>query len=766
MNVRAISEAELPCEEKTPIRSGTAFSLGLALSFAAGIVLSNAKLACGKVPLCAAFCGCLSPYSAGAAFVGAALSAIISGKFNEQLAELISILLITAARALLPLCRSRAGTAAASGTAYLAACIFTGALSGMSAMAAAAAVFRSLVCAGASFFFRTAHNAFFSGKHAFCGDSTGIACAVACAILSAAVISFFSEMSFNLGICLLIMVCGGAAGLGRLRGGTAAGILASFSLILSGISEAGGGGAKLAVAACMGCAAAGLLSPRGRFPSAAGALFTMSAVLALLGFPSASSGYIMSSAVGLAAYIVMPERVWTGIFSFSSRSSAQSGRTSRFAMEAISSALNSAAEDSAAAARIYERRIPVYELSAEVCKAVCKNCRCCEICRHAVSGGRSDEFRRAENITSDKGYITAAELPKGFSDCRHREEIAEYFCVAYRRLNRIRNERRKLEAMRLTVCSAIKASAGSFSGYAELSARRGRICSELSSAAEKALADMGAADASAAVYSGIKGELYIEAYCRSISECEPEAISEALSAALGTETEPAEVTEYGGRLRIACTSLTDIAADFGTAALSGREALSGDSAKCFFDGSGKLWAILSDGMGSGEEAAAESGITLSLLSRLVRLGIPPKAAAAYTNSILLTKSEDEIFATADILGIDLFSGEARLYKYGAAFTSVLTKSGFTELSACTPPLGIIPEVFCEERSFHLSAGDSVLMMTDGVPEEIYPKVKEALTVCRKEGVSAQAAAQRICELVPTNGGKPADDVTVTVIFLY
>lgn len=763
MNVRAALETEIHCEEKAPIRSGTAFSLGIALSFSAGIVLSNAELACGKVPLCAAFCGCLSPYSAGAAFVGAALSAIISQKFNERLAELISLLLITAARAMLPACRSRTGTALTAGTAYLAAAIFTGVISGMSAAAAAAAVFRSLVCGGAAFFFRTAHSAFLSGRQMFCGDSMGISCAVACALLSAAVISFFSEMSFNFGIFLLITVCGGASGIGRLRGGTAAGILASFSIVLSGISEAGGGGAKLAAAACIGCTAMGLMSPKGRFASSAAGLFTMSAVLALLGFPAASSGFIMSSAIGLAAYIVIPERLWTGMFSFSSR---KTDRTSRFAMEAISSALNSAAEDSAAAARIFERRIPVYELSAEVCKAVCKNCRCREICRHALSNGRSDEFRRAENIAADKGFITAAELPRGFSDCRHREEIAEYFCVACRRLNRIRNERRKLEAMRLTVCSAIKASADSFSGYSELSAHKGHICRELSSAAEKAISDMGADDVSAAVYSGDHGEFYIEAYCKSLPEIEPNTISEALSNVLNTETETAEISEYGNRSRIACTSLTDIAADFGTAALSGREALSGDSAKCFFDGSGRLWTILSDGMGSGEEAAAESSMTVSLLSRLVRLGIPPKAAAAYTNSILLTKSENEIFATADIFSVDLFSGEAKLFKYGAAFTSVMTKSGFTELSACTPPLGIIPEVFCEERSFHLSAGDTVLMMTDGVPEDIYPKVKNTLALCRKEGISAQTAAQRICELVPTVNGKPTDDVTVAVIFLY
>lgn len=763
MNVRAVTETALPDTEKSPVRSGTAFSLGIALSFSAGIVLSNAELACGKVPLCAAFCGCLSPYSAGAAFVGAALSAIISQKFNERLAELITLLLITAARAMLPACRSRSGTALTAGTAYLAAAIFTGLLSGMSAVSAAAAVFRSLVCGGAAFFFRTAHSAFLSGRQMFCGDSMGISCAVACSLLSAAVISFFSEMSFNFGVFLLIAVCGGASGIGRLRGGTAAGILASFSLILSGISEAGGGGAKLAAAACMGCAAMGLMSPKGRFASSAAGLFTMSAVLALLGFPTASSGFIMSSAIGLAAYIVIPERLWTGMFSFSSRST---DRTSRFAMEAISSALNSAAEDSAAAARIFERRIPVYELSSEVCKAVCKNCRCREICRHAVSMGRSDDFRRAENIASDKGYITASELPKGFSDCRHREEIAEYFCVALRRLNRIRNERRKLEAMRLTVCSAIKASADSFSGYSELSAHKGQICKELSAAAEKVLSDMGAEDLSAAVYSGDHGQLYIEAYCKALPEIEPNTISEALSNVLGTETEAAEIIKFDNRLRIACTSLTDIAADFGTASLSGREALSGDSSKCFYDGSGRLWAILSDGMGSGEEAAVESSMTVSLLSRLVRLGIPPKAAAAYTNSILLTKSEQEIFATADIFSVDLFSGEARLFKYGAAFTSVMTKSGFTELSACTPPLGIIPEVFCEERSFHLSAGDTVLMMTDGVPEEVYPKVKDTLALCRKEGVSAQTAARRICELVPTVNGKPADDVTAAVIFLY
>ena len=79
-------------------------------------------------------------------------------------------------------------------------------------------------------------------------------------------------------------------------------------------------------------------------------------------------------------------------------------------------------------------------------------------------------------------------------------------------------------------------------------------------------------------------------------------------------------------------------------------------------------------MGTGEAAADGSIGTIGILEKFLRSGVDPSVAMKLLNSaMLLRDGENWGYATVDLMCVDLFSGEASFYKYGAAPSYV--KSG-------------------------------------------------------------------------------------------
>jgi len=120
--------------------------------------------------------------------------------------------------------------------------------------------------------------------------------------------------------------------------------------------------------------------------------------------------------------------------------------------------------------------------------------------------------------------------------------------------------------------------------------------------------------------------------------------------------------------RLVVLEAEPLAVSIGIAALKKRgERVSGDKGSYFKTDSGVLCVILSDGMGSGDEAAKDSSQVVAILEKFLRSGADGAAAMKVLNSALLLRGgENWGFATVDLMCIDLFSGETCFYKYGAA----------------------------------------------------------------------------------------------------
>lgn len=145
----------------------------------------------------------------------------------------------------------------------------------------------------------------------------------------------------------------------------------------------------------------------------------------------------------------------------------------------------------------------------------------------------------------------------------------------------------------------------------------------------------------------------------------------------------------------------------------GNQKLCGDYFE-YFRTDSKAYIILSDGMGTGGRAAIDSAMTVELFSRLIRAGVRLDTALSITNSALSIKSDDESISTLDVAEIDLFSGNTVICKAGAA-ASFFTSSGKVRtVETPSSPLGILSKVSFSRYTLRLRAGDTLVMVSDGV----------------------------------------------------
>ncbi len=194
------------------------------------------------------------------------------------------------------------------------------------------------------------------------------------------------------------------------------------------------------------------------------------------------------------------------------------------------------------------------------------------------------------------------------------------------------------------------------------------------------------------------------------------------------------------------------------------EAPCGDShLRCMLDDE-RMLVLICDGMGSGEAARRESAVAVRLLGRFLRAGADCRLAIETVNALLLNRSGDDMFATVDMLILDLSSGEARLVKLAACPTLILRNGEVRRVEGGRLPLGILERVQPGGLHTRLMAGDVLLMATDGVMDAAGEAALEELMRREAEDMPrlarmALGAAEKACQ------GGHRDDMTAVCLRL-
>ncbi len=205
--------------------------------------------------------------------------------------------------------------------------------------------------------------------------------------------------------------------------------------------------------------------------------------------------------------------------------------------------------------------------------------------------------------------------------------------------------------------------------------------------------------------------------------------------------------------------------DFACRAASGKN---GDNYRFSHISGGKYVIALSDGMGTGTRASRESEAMLELLDSFLRTGFDSRMAVKFINSIMLLKSEEEVFATIDICIIDLYTGMAEFIKTGAEPSFIIHKGYLDTVKAASLPVGVFADMEAEIASRSFEDGALIVMMTDGIETRDGGNILwvgeyvEELCLNDKDKNVAEKILQAAIE---RNNGEVNDDMTVLSVKL-
>lgn len=591
------------------------------------------------------------------------------------------------------------------------------------------------------------------------GSETAAVLAVFCVIL-------LSLGSFPVSVFSLAVIFGAYAVLvASTFGGDKYGALIGISAgVVLGFSQST---AFVTGGMALGGLLSGIFSRKNRFT--ASVIFILSVALtAFAAEDSASAAYIIYD-VGIASmlFIVTPKKlkkVYLKIFSLYDDGAFLAGQRSvmKMRLKTASDGMREVASAVKAVGGIYRRRtIPKKDtVYSNVCGRVCKNCDNYDSC---WSKNYSLTYKLFENTCEALKNNTDRNIPEKFMNtCVAPERVMNALSAE---IEKYRNAMREAAKTGETVNIVSDQFSSVSDVFYELSLTMDGDdeydpnLSELVSGYIRN--DLGLFLISCGIFRNVNGHIYCEISFSHSEKIETEVIREHISELLDIKFEkPVNLCLEDGTVNITMCQKTKYRVENGARQISSDGSnWCGDTVDSFYDGKGKYYMILSDGMGTGKKAAADSVMCCSLCSSLLRAGFPADAILKMINSAMLVRSGEESLATLDIAVIDLYDGKVCFYKAGASFSVAMKHLKMLKIEKPSLPVGILREIVFEKVELNLRDADAVVLMSDGVPNEAVSVWREILKSASE--YDGDELADKLAKTAHLNSPKDSpDDITV------
>jgi stage II sporulation protein E len=272
------------------------------------------------------------------------------------------------------------------------------------------------------------------------------------------------------------------------------------------------------------------------------------------------------------------------------------------------------------------------------------------------------------------------------------------------------------------------------------------------------------------IYDAGDGNINVKIYKRACiaKECDKK-IAPIVSEIMGERYERKSrlcAIDHNGRCVVTFTKAESLQVLTGISRVSkSKNKISGDTYSFMDLEDGKYMVALSDGMGIGYKAAAESSTTISLLEKFIEAGFDKHLVIQTLNSILALRSAEEMFSTVDIMFLDKFTGETEFIKIGSCATFIKRGNEVEIIESSSLPIGILEDIEADIHERKLKNGDFVILVTDGVLE-CFEKDKEiefsrliSEIDTRNPQDMAEALIKKCLELCDNT---PKDDMTILV----
>lgn len=203
-------------------------------------------------------------------------------------------------------------------------------------------------------------------------------------------------------------------------------------------------------------------------------------------------------------------------------------------------------------------------------------------------------------------------------------------------------------------------------------------------------------------------------------------------------------------------------------AVKENEKISGDNFSIEEYNQNRIVAMISDGMGSGEQACHDSRAVIEFMEKFMDAGFSKEKAMMLVNGAFFSKNPGANLTTLDLCSINLLNGEAEFIKAGAAASFVKHGMRVEEISFDTLPLGGTDEIDSMQLSVPLYDSDLLIMVSDGVIDAFGEfgarRLKEV--IAKTSVVNPKEFAEYLIQCaISCQGGHIRDDMTALVMYI-
>lgn len=517
----------------------------------------------------------------------------------------------------------------------------------------------------------------------------------------------------------------------------------------------------------------GLTGVYGKVPVALSLI--VSSVLSLILKGSAETALTAMAEAALAGvvFVALPEKLLfsavNAVLPLSRDTfSEEKGRSLRFILKRSAKAVRDISSTVCSVSKVLQKtdKPKIEDIPSQVREDICKGCTKYDFCWNKCKELTQKAFDKTNKTLFENEKIITEDLPDRLTIvCRMPDKISESF-------NRVYYEYlAKLVARQEIFDAKLSAARQFYSLGAILDDASENLCNIPDSDPQQSLSlmpvfrEMGFSVAGISAYTALNGKSTLQVYCENVPVLrDTEKLLENIYEVTGKYYQTPVADEYSkdGTVLSFCEE-TRFTAEYHASSHTGAgEEFCGDTAQCFFDGTGNFYVVLSDGMGTGSRAAVDSVMTCSLMSRLMRAGFSPECALEAVNCALLVKSGDETLSTLDIMKLELETGNVTFYKAGAAF-SVIKKSEKTlVVEKSSMPLGILGETAFEKSEITLSDGDIIFIISDGAA--VIPHITFKELIQNNKNADTKILSGKVVQkaLEMSLSGKH-DDITVVCV---
>jgi len=401
---------------------------------------------------------------------------------------------------------------------------------------------------------------------------------------------------------------------------------------------------------------------------------------------------------------------------------------------------------------------PIKELKDKVCVACPKKEKC-----FSKNGSATKTLEKIQN----PGAISVASLPQPLASvCHRRDSFVKILKNHYEKMKSDIVWSQKLNECKNLIASQLKGISVSLKKHSE------EMCTKRDEKTEEKLWSVfdEAGITPYMIYAEEKkdGEYDIEIYFdEKIVTVDTRNVSlNLVKKALGRNAEFAGTRREKNNVVFVFYPQRSYSASFGYATMPKRgEKVCGDSFNVVYIQRDKMVMILSDGMGSGEEAAGQSRETVALMEKFLSCGFECELCTQLINSSLILKGEKESFSTLDLCTIDLSLSSLSFTKLGAATSYIKSDGKIICVKAKSLPAGILADTEPERHMLSFESDTILLLMSDGVAD-ISLKKPETEGWIEKElekispGTNPQIISRRILDKAAALAGSTGDDMTV------